>query len=225
VELRRLDSDTVERAIANLNRLKAEAMACDQEKEEEMDRSSGGNPFAEDDEDEDDEEEKAKRAAMTDDDPSESDEEEDEEDGEKEAERELQLIGAAAAALDKTITHAYMLADGNEEVQSVLKQARNQLGKIRGTDTDGNTEVERKLQEFRKECGLPDTGSIEDGFAYLRSQSTDPMGLGHRSVLAEAEEAEREVAAREQRLAAEKLVAERALYESLGYIPKPSFDQ
>jgi HK97 family phage prohead protease len=222
VELRRLDSDTVERAIANLNRLKAEARACDQE--EEMERSD--NPFADDEEEEDTEEEKAKRAAMTDeeDDPNEAEPDGDADD-EKEVERELDLIGAAATALDKTITHAYMLAEGNEEVQSVLKQARNQLGKIRGTDMDGNTEVERKLQEFRKECGLPDTGSVEDGLAYLRSQSTDPMGLGHRSVLAEAEEAEREVAAREQRLAAEKLAAERALYESLGYVPKPSFDQ
>jgi HK97 family phage prohead protease len=229
VELRKLDSTTVERAIANLNRVRAEARAACDEEDEDMERSKNpfaeddeddkeaersGNPFAEDDEDEDDEE-KAKRSEN----PFAEDDEEEEEEEEEEEQKGLDL--SIAAALDKTISHALALAEGNEAVQGVLTQAQSQLNKMRGVDNTGQTEVERKLRELRKECGLPDTGSVEDGLAFLRSEGSAPMGLGHRAILESAKEAQAVAEQRVKELADAALAAERALYESLGYVPKP----
>ena len=257
-ELRRLDSGLVERAIANLNKVRAESRSSCDEKEKEMkkDRAASGNPFADDD-DMDDEEAKAKRAGnpfaedddeeeeegekkakrsgnpFADDDEDEEEEEEskrsgnpfaDDEDDEEEDEeakakkRSLDLTGAVE--LDSILGRALNLAEGNEAVQGVLRQARAQLDKMRGLDDAGQSEIERHLRALRKESGAPDTGSVSDGFAYLRSVGSAPMGLGHRAVLAEAEESQREVEARARRLADDKLTAERALYEGLGYVPK-----
>jgi hypothetical protein len=255
-ELRRLDSGLVERAIANLNKVRAESRSSCDEKEKEMkkDRAASGNPFADDDmddeetkakragnpfaEDDDEEDEegekKAKRSGnpFADEDEDEDDEEKskrsgnpfaDEEDEEEDEEakakkRSLDLTGAVE--LDSILGRAFNLAEGNEAVQGVLRQARAQLDKMRGLDDAGQSEIERHLRALRKESGAPDTGSVSDGFAYLRSVGNAPMGLGHRAVLAEAEQAQRDVEARAQRLAADKLTAEKVLYESLGYVPK-----
>ena len=245
-ELRRLDSGLVERAIANLNRVRAESRSCDEKEKDMKDRAAGGNPFADDDdmddeeakakragnpfadeddeeddegekkakrsgnpfaddEDEDEDEEKSKRSGN----PFADDEEEDDDEEAKSKKRSLDLTGAVE--LDSILGRAFNLAEGNEAVQGVLRQARAQLDKMRGLDDAGQSEIERHLRALRKESGAPDTGSVADGFAYLRSEGNAPMGLGHRAIL---EDAQRSQESSEERAMAgldDALAAERAL--------------
>jgi hypothetical protein len=174
----------------------------DDEGEKKAKRS--GNPFA-DDEDEDEDEEKSKRSGN----PFADDEEEDDDEEAKSKKRSLDLTGAVE--LDSILGRAFNLAEGNEAVQGVLRQARAQLDKMRGLDDAGQSEIERHLRALRKESGAPDTGSVADGFAYLRSEGNAPMGLGHRAIL---EDAQRSQESSEERAMAgldDALAAERAL--------------
>lgn len=104
-----------------------------------------------------------------------ADAEPDPDDPNEDQEQESLNLGIAEA-LDRTITHAYKLAEGNEEVRQVLATARQQLNAIRGLKAPADTDIARKLTELRKEVGMPDTGSVSDGLAFLRSAGALPVG-------------------------------------------------
>jgi HK97 family phage prohead protease len=85
---------------------------------------------------------------------------------------------ALAAALDATITHAYALAEGNEPVRAVLRDAQSQLNAMRGLEGDGGA-VGRQLAELRKEMGMPDVISLAEGEDFIKRMGTASLSL-HR---------------------------------------------
>lgn len=161
-ELRRLDSEIIERAISNLTRV---AKPMKNEEECSMDEGNpepdadevGGPPDGDDDEQE-------KKADQEDDD------EEMQECGD---DLPVRVDASVASALDSSLLTAYSLANGNPELQRRLKSARGQLDKLRGAE-EGVSDVDKKLLELRKEVGLPDTSSVADAFEYIRREGTDP---------------------------------------------------
>lgn len=87
-----------------------------------------------------------------------------------------------AAALDRTITHAYKLAEGNLDLRKVLATAQRQLSDMRGINTGPDTDVTRKLTELRAEVGQPDTGDVEECMKFLRSAGSGAP-VGYRGLL------------------------------------------
>jgi HK97 family phage prohead protease len=83
-----------------------------------------------------------------------------------------------AAALDRTIVHAYKLAEGNTDLRKLLTTARQQLNTLRGAKPQKDSDVARKLAELRMETGQPDTGTVSDSLKWLRSEGSAPVGYG-----------------------------------------------
>ena len=190
-ELRRLDSDLIERAIDNLTRAKG-AVVLPQEKdamddkdkdkygmdcEEDEEEKGGGFPFGKDKDEEDDEKDKEKKSSYMDDKEEKSDCEEDGCDGEdcehERSDQPVRVDATIASALDTSLLTAHSLASGNPELQRKLKQARGQLNQLRGLN-EGKTDIDSKLLALRKECGLPSSSAVDDAFAYLKKQGIDP---------------------------------------------------
>lgn len=84
-----------------------------------------------------------------------------------------------AAALDRTITHAYSLSS-SVDVRKLLAYARYQASCLRGAprQQQRSNDISRRLSELRKEVGMPDTGTVSDGLKYLRSAGSAPVGYG-----------------------------------------------
>jgi HK97 family phage prohead protease len=182
-ELRRLDTDIIERAISNLTRV---AKSAEDKEECEMDpmvkdsKKRGGYPF-----DEEEEEEKGVGCdCECGQDPCVCDSERAEDD-ECECDEEpcvcdkvtdpkpMRVDATLASAIDVTLISAYGLCDDAPEAQLKIKQARRQLDELRGIK-DAPTAVDIELANLRKECGLPDTARLDEAFQYLRSNAADP---------------------------------------------------
>lgn len=169
-ELRRLDSSLIERAIDNLTRAKDAAMppqekdAMDPEKDKEEcslepDADEVGGPVDGDGDDED-------RGECTcgetpcvcegcdDDEP-------------------VRVDAGIASALEVSLLTAYGLAEDNPALQRKLKEARTQLGELRG-HKEGKSSVDNKLLALRKECGLPNSSNVEEALDYIKKQGIDP---------------------------------------------------
>ena len=173
-ELRRMDSDLIQRAISNLTRVAKPVkddeecgmdkdkygMDCDDEEEK-------GFPFGKDDEEEDEDQEKKSSCEDG------EDEEEEEKGKDCEDDQPMRVDSTIASALDSSLLTAHSLASGNPELQRKLKAARSQLNQLRGLD-NGNTDVDRKLLDLRKECGLPTTSLVTEALEYIRREGTDP---------------------------------------------------
>ena len=56
---------------------------------------------------------------------------------------------------------------------SQSRHTPSQLSQLRGVDP-GDTDVDRKLSELRKEVGLPETSLISEAMDYIRREGTDP---------------------------------------------------
>jgi HK97 family phage prohead protease len=81
------------------------------------------------------------------------------------------------AALDKTISHAYGLSEGNDQVRKLLSVAGRQLHDMCGVKRSRSDDISRHMQELRQEVGMPDTGTVQDCFKYLRSAGSAPVGF------------------------------------------------
>lgn len=118
------------------------------------------------------------------------DDEDDKEENADDGPGEINL--SLAAALDKTITHAYSLAkngaDATEvkavlaEIKTVLATAQRQLSDMRGIKQGPDTDVTRKLQELREMSGKSDTGSVSEGMKFLRANGGGAP-VGYRGLL------------------------------------------
>lgn len=108
----------------------------------------------------------------------------DEEDKEECDDGEMMSIDLGMAeALERTIVHCYQLSD-SLEVRKRLVVARRQLLTLTGKKpikVGTSSDVNNKLSELRKEIGAPDTGTVSEGLAYLRSAGSAPVG--YRGVL------------------------------------------
>ena len=171
-ELRRLDTDLIERAISNLSRVtRADKMKDDEEcamddKHPEPDADEVGGPP---DGDTDDTEKKS--CDCCGEDPCECDDQE--EKGDDLLDPKMQYDARAAAALDETILVATSLAKDNPALQRRLKEARAQLNKLRGFE-DGKSDVDAKLLALRAECGLPNSSNVEDALGFIKRNGIDP---------------------------------------------------
>lgn len=92
-----------------------------------------------------------------------------------------------AEALDRTIVHAYKLAKDNPDLRKLLVSARKQLSTMRGQASAPDTEVNRMYDELRAEVGAPDTGTVAQGLAFLRSEGSLPVGYRGLVVRADPE--------------------------------------
>jgi HK97 family phage prohead protease len=90
-----------------------------------------------------------------------------------------------AAALDRTIVHAYKLAEGNPDLRKLLSKARTQLDNMRNIKNDSpSSDVARKMQELRMETGQDcEGGNVSDYLKALRSEGSAPVG--YRGLLAQ----------------------------------------
>lgn len=88
----------------------------------------------------------------------------------------IELDLGLADALDKTILHAYKLAEGNTEVRRVLGVAQRQLNAMRGIAPKANSDISNMLAELRAEVGVSDAATVTEGLRFLRSAGTAPVG-------------------------------------------------
>lgn len=77
-----------------------------------------------------------------------------------------------AAALDRTIAHAYNMSEDNADVRKLLQQARHQLSTMRGFEQAPDSEVSRRLDKIRSAAGIGPICSVSDGLRFLDSEGT-----------------------------------------------------
>jgi HK97 family phage prohead protease len=102
----------------------------------------------------------------------------DDEDRDDDEDDETHRKSGLAQALDRTITHAYKLAEGNDDLRKLLSAAHFGLNDLRGIKSTPNNELNRKFEELRAEVGAPDTGTVSENLKWLRSQGAQPVGYG-----------------------------------------------
>lgn len=173
-ELRNLDGKIISRAISNLTKVKEIRAVSEGSKRQD-------SPFPPKDEEEDDDtkdEESTEKASSDEeegqekcsDNPFAEDEPEPEDNEEEEEEEKL----SAARALKSTLDAALKVAD-DQKVRQLLARAQGQLNQLRGKKKSGPSDVEKMLQELRKEAGDSEVNTVAEGLEYLRQQGTAPL--------------------------------------------------
>jgi len=166
LELRKLDSNVIERAIDNLRRATKnteEPMQSDMNDDPDEDRAPHPDgcdcEFCQ----------QQKEA----DDGNDSEPDGDPDDDMKESKS---IDGILASALASTIAKCIeMNGDDNTELSQLLARAKGQLNQLRGNREPAG-EVSRRLSEIRKDRGLSDCVSVTEGTEWLRQQGTVPLG-------------------------------------------------
>lgn len=172
-ELRNLDGKIISRAISNLTKVKEIRAVSEGSKRQD-------SPFPpKDEEDDDTKDEESTEEASSDeeegqekcsDNPFAEDEPEPEDNEEEEEEEKL----SAARALKSTLDAALKVAD-DQKVRQLLARAQGQLNQLRGKKKNGPSDVEKMLQELRKEAGDSEVNTVAEGLEYLRQQGTAPL--------------------------------------------------